>query len=247
MGKRCVRMRYNRSMSGHSKWSKIKRQKGITDVAKGATFAKLSRGITLAILENGGIPDPQKNVRLRLAIEKAKALNMPKENITRAIEKGVGPNKAALREVLYEAFAPHGALLMISAATDNSNRSHAELRIVLERNGGKLGSQGSVAHNFLKCGVAVFENANEETVFEFADKIGEIDIIEEGNSITVYFPFENFGKVHDLLNGLTPTVIEAEYKPLSTVQLSKEEEEEVIHLIERVEEMEDVQSVYSNL
>src|SRR5438132_496161 len=131
-------------MSGHSKWSKIKRQKEVTDKVKGAAFAKLSRIITLAVIEGGGIPDPVNNVRLRLSIEKAKALNMPKENITRAIEKGAGPHKLELKEVVYEAFAPHGISVIIVATTDNSNRTFAEIRTILERNGGKMGTQGSV-------------------------------------------------------------------------------------------------------
>jgi YebC/PmpR family DNA-binding regulatory protein len=234
-------------MSGHSKWANIKRKKEANDKVKGATFAKLSRAITLTVLEGGGITDPEKNVRLRLAIEKAKSFNMPKDVIARAVEKGAGPNKDALKEVVYEAFAQNGVSLIITAATDNSNRTHAELRTVLERNGGKMGTQGAVAYNFQKCGVAVFENADEAKIFEFADKIGELDIEEEGTTTTVYFPFENLGKVHDALQGLVASAIETEYKPQTTVQLSKDEEDAVFHLIELVEDMDDVQAVYSNI
>jgi YebC/PmpR family DNA-binding regulatory protein len=234
-------------MSGHSKWANIKRKKEANDKEKGTAFAKLSRLITLAVVEGGGIPKPESNSRLRFAVEKAKSLNMPKETITRAIEKGFGPNKVAIKEVVYEAFAPFGVLLMIPATTDNSNRTHSELRNVLERNGGKIGGQGSVGYNFQRCGVALFENADESAVFDFADKIDEIDVEEEGSLITVYFPFDHLGKVHDYLGGLSPSLIEPEYRPQTTVQLTPEQQEKVHHLIEQLEAIDDVQAVYSNM
>ncbi len=232
-------------MSGHSKWSNIKRKKEVTDKAKGATFAKLSRVITLAVIEGGGIPDSENNVRLRLAIERARALNMPKENIARAVEKGTGENKQSLKEVIYEAFAPHGVALIITATTDNSNRTHAELRMFLERNGGKLGS-GGVSYLFQKCGSVLFENVDDPFVLHFSDKISALDIEQEGRTYIIYFPFENLVKVKEHSEGFTPTVIETVYKPQSTVQLSQQQEEQVINLILHLEEMDDVQSVFSN-
>ena len=234
-------------MSGHSKWSNIKRKKGITDKIKGATFAKLSRLITLAVLEGGGMADPINNFRLRFAIDKARSLNMPKENITRAVEKGSGPNKEVLKEVVYEAFAPHGVNLIIVATTDNSNRTFAEIRLVLERNKGKMGGQGTVAYNFQKCGVVVFEDSKESEVLLFAEAMSAYDIEKEENSFTVYIPFENLGKVKDYSNSLVPVLVESEYKPKTTVQLAIKEQNEVVELIEKLEEMDDIQNVYSNL
>lgn len=234
-------------MSGHSKWANIKRKKEANDKVKATQFAKLGRAITLAVIEGGGVPDPENNVRLRLAIENAKSLNMPKDTIQRAIEKGAGPNKLALKEVIYEAFAPHGVTLIITAATDNSNRTHVELRTILEKNGGKMGNQGSVSYNFHKTGVVVFENADEALVFEFADKLNASDIVNDSNMFTVYIPFEQLGKVKDNIGSLIPTVVDSEFKPQTTVQLSTEEQEAVLHLIDLLEEMDDVQNVYSNL
>jgi YebC/PmpR family DNA-binding regulatory protein len=236
-------------MSGHNKWSKIKRQKEITDKAKSATFAKLTRLITLSIIESGGIADPENNVRLRLAIEKARTLNMPKDNISRAIEKGSGPHKQDLKEVVYEAFGPSGAALMIVATTDNSNRTHAEVRTILERNGGKMGGQGAVSYLFQKCGVATLAAANNEeaAVFEFAEKIGAYDIEQDEEEFTVYFPFEHLGKVQEVSGGVTPGVVEHEYRPLTMVEMAPSNEQEVMTLIEKIEEIEDIQNVYSNV
>ena len=115
-------------MSGHSKWANIKRKKQANDLVKGNVFAKMSHLITLAVLEGWGIVEPENNVKLRLAVEKAKSVNMPKENIKRAIEKGSGPNKTLLKEVIYEGFGPYGVFLLILATTDNSNRTSSEIR-----------------------------------------------------------------------------------------------------------------------
>src|SRR4051812_30449460 len=120
-------------MSGHSKWANIKRKKEANDKVKGAVFGKLSRLITIAVTEGGGLPDPENNVKLRFAVEKARSENMPKENIQKAIEKGSGPNIQELKEVVYEGFGPGGVALLIVTTTDNSNRTHAEIRNVLER------------------------------------------------------------------------------------------------------------------
>ena len=236
-------------MSGHSKWANIKRKKEANDKVKGVTFAKLSRIITLAVIEGGGVGEPENNVRLRLVIEKAKSLNMPKEKISRAIEKGIGPNRQDLKEVVYEGFAPHGVSIIILAATDNSNRTIAEIRNVLERRGGKLGTQGSVNYLFQKCGVAVFELAsnNEADLFTFAEKINAFDIEEDEETFTVYFPFENLGKVGEYAQTLHPISVESEYKPLARMQLEIEQEKEVMQIMEALEEMDDVQNVYSNV
>lgn len=227
-------------MSGHSKWANIKRKKEVNDKVRGSIFSKLSRLITLAVLDGGGITDPEHNVKLRIVIEKAKASNMPKENIQRAIEKGIGPNKTLLKEVLYEAFAPGGVVLIILATTDNPNRTLPEIRRVLERGGAKLGVQGSVSYLFQKCGLITFEkkNTTQNVVLSFSEKIGAIDIDEDQDHFYVYMPFENLGKVK---GG------EMDFKPISKIRIDEEPKaRRLLLLIETLEELDDVQKVFGN-
>ena len=237
-------------MSGHSKWANIKRKKEANDKVKGTVFAKLSRNITLAVIEGGGMTSPDANFKLRLAIDKAKAENMPKDNIQRAIEKGHGPGTAQLKEIIYEAFGPHGVAYMIKCTTDNSTRTHNEVRGVLENRGGKMGSQGSVAYLFQKCAVMQFDltNAPEDAVFAFAEAVHAYDIDEGEGTITVYFPFEEFGHSKEALGTLSPTIADIEYRGLSKVGVaSHEEAQKVIDLAEAIEDLGDVQHVYTNL
>lgn len=135
-------------MAGHSKWAQIKRKKGIKDQEKGTVFTKLSKLITLAVAEGASVTDPDRNIKLRLAVEKAKAANMPKDTIDRAILKGSGPQKNLLKEVVYEGFGPEGTGFIVHATTDNSNRTISEVRNVFDRNGGKLGVSGSLQYLF---------------------------------------------------------------------------------------------------
>ena len=237
-------------MAGHSKWANIKRKKGVTDQKRAVIFTKLSRLITMAVIEGGGIGDPNLNVRLRLAIEKAKAENMPKDGIQRAIDKGAGPNKEALQEVVYEAFGPHGSALIVKATTDNTNRSVAEIRNLLERNGGKMGSQGTVAYLFQHCASAIFEKATNpmDSVFTFAEQVEAFDIQEEEDVILVYFPYEQLGKMRDYAGEVQfAQVPDEDYKPVTEIQLGSEGEyEQLQNLIELLEERDDVQNVYTN-
>src|SRR3990167_11458648 len=184
-------------MSGHSKWSQIKRQKGINDQKRGQIFSKLSRLITLAVKEGGGITDPSNNLRLRLAVERAKVENMPRENVMRAIEKAKGEGGAGLKEIIYEAFAPKGVHLLIKVLSDNPNRTHSEVKNLIERLGGKLGTPNSVANLFKLCGVVVFDKSkNDETaIFAFADKLASFDIEEDDQDFVVYITFEQIGAV----------------------------------------------------
>lgn len=237
-------------MSGHSKWSQIKRKKEVKDIQKGKIFSKISRLITLAVLEGGGLTDPNKNVKLRLAIEKARQANMPKDNIQRAIEKAKGPESSSLREILYEGFGPAGTAFLIQVTTDNTNRSLSEVRGVLDRYGGKMGNQGSVSYLFKKCGTVSFVKTSnsEDKIFEFADSVGGFDIEEDERMTTVYFPFENLGKVQEALNGLTPvSPPEVDYKPLTEIKVEdKNKAKKIIDLVNKVEELDDVHNVYSN-
>ncbi len=237
-------------MSGHSKWANIKRKKGENDKAKGVIFAKLSRIITLAVVEGGGIGDPASNFRLRLAIEKARSANMPKDNIERAIEKGTGSNSVNLKEVVYEAFLSHGVACMIQCTTDNPTRTFNEVRMTLESRGGKMGSQGSVSYLFQKCAVMEFDAATqkEDDVFAFAEALNAYDIDESGGKIIIYFPFESFGKAMRALGSLTPSLSEIEYRALTKVSVAnKEEAQQVIHMAEGLEELDDVHLVFINL
>lgn len=237
-------------MSGHSKWANIKRKKEANDKMKGVAFAKLSRIVTLAVLEGGGVTNPDANFKLRLAIDKARAANMPKDNIARAIEKGHGPNAALLKEIVYEAFGPHGVAMMIQCTTDNTTRTHNEVRSILENRGGKMGSQGSVAYLFQKCSVMQFNLADtlEDDIFTFADSVQAYDIDEGKEVATVFFPFEMFGKAKEKLGALNPSVSEIEYRPLSRVSVNSEEEaRKVLDIAETLEALDDVHTVYTNL
>src|SRR3990167_9111836 len=210
---------YNCFMSGHSKWSQIKRKKGLTDQKRGQIFSKMSRLITLSVKEGGGITDPEKNVKLRLAVTRAKSENMPKENIDRAISKASGGESGSVQEVLYEGFGPSGVSLVITGVTDNANRTHSEVKNLLEKNGGKIGTVGSVAYLFDKCGLIAFdkETTAEEAVFSFADKINAIDIESTGDSYIVYIPFDKLGLVPTFTSGLEPTLVEPYYRPKSPI------------------------------
>ena len=238
-------------MSGHSKWANIKNKKAANDKAKGTLFAKISRILTLSVIEGGGITNPDTNFKLRLAIDKAHAANMPKENIQRAIEKGQGPESSQLKEVVYEAFGPHGAAYVIQCATDNPTRTHNEVKGVIEKRGGKMGSQGSVGYLFQKCVVMQFDlaAAPEDVIFDFSQALEAFDIDEAGDTITVYFPFDHFGRAKTALGDkLHPKLFDVEYRPLSPIEVSSEAEaKHIIELGEAIEELTDVHTVFSNL
>lgn len=236
-------------MSGHSKWSKIKRQKESNDKEKGLQFAKLSRLITLAVIEGGGLTDPETNVKLRLAITKAKEYNMPKDNIQRAIEKGAGPNKNELQSVLYEAFGPHGIALLIQATTENRNRTTSTVRNILERHGGKLGEQGTVKYLFRETGILIIEaKLDESQLLELSEELEAYDIFQDDEKNIIYFPPHNFGTTHIMAErtGLQYSA-EIEWQPITGVTLSEENKKEVETLIELLEENDDIQTVYSTV
>lgn len=236
-------------MSGHNKWSKIKRGKETKDKVRGNIFSKLSRLITLAVIDGGGITDTENNVKLRLAVDKAKQFNMPKENINRAIEKASGPDKTQLKEIVYEGFAPGGVALIILATTDNPNRTLSEIRNILEKYQGKLGSQGSVSYLFERCGLVIFEkiSVKEKQVLDFVEKIDAFDIDEDNQTFFVYFPFGNLGKVNDCLAGLEAKPAEIDYKTKSLITIKENQlGEKIVDLVEALENLDDVQRVFAN-
>ncbi|HXS14882.1 MAG TPA: YebC/PmpR family DNA-binding transcriptional regulator, partial [Candidatus Saccharimonadales bacterium] len=147
-------------MSGHSKWATIKRQKGANDAKRGALFTKLSKAISIAVTQGVGIGDPAQNFRLRLAVEAARAGNMPKENIERAIERAAGKDGVALEEVVYEVFGPGGVGMIVEAATDNKNRTTSEVANIFNKNGGNMGQPGSVSYQFKQIGQLIMDKKN---------------------------------------------------------------------------------------
>lgn len=241
-------VKYNKKgMSGHSKWANIKRQKQAADLKRGNIFSKLSQAITLAVMEGKG-SDPAHNVKLRLAIEKAKAANMPKENIKRAIERAVTPEAGKLKEVIFEAFAPGGVGLMILAATDNVNRTLAAVRNILQHHGGKLAHPGSVAYQFRRCGLITFkkEEANEEAVFSFAQNLEAFDIDSDKNWVYVYCPLQNLSRIKDI-PGLKYESAEIDFKPASLIPIAHTQTaQKILALIDCLEDLDDVQKVFAN-
>lgn len=238
-------------MSGHSKWANIKRQKQANDKIKGSHFAKLSRLITLAVVEAGGMIDPDHNVKLRLAIEKARNANMPKESINRAIEKGTGPNKNDIKEIVYEAFAPpNGTInLIILASSDNLNRTTSEIRNLLEKYGAKLGSQGSVLYLFKKCGLVIFDKkqVKEDDIIELGGTLQAIDIDTDETHYYMYIPFELLGKLKDIDKTIPYLTAELDYKPQALILLQNSTDiKKLMDLVEALEDHDDIHKVFGN-
>jgi YebC/PmpR family DNA-binding regulatory protein len=262
-------------MSGHSKWAKIKRAKGISDVKKGAIFTKLARNIILAAKEGGG--DPDTNFSLRIVVDKAKAVNMPSDNIERSIKKGTGSDeKVTVSRISYEAVANHGVNMMIDSQTDNSNRTVSEIKKILENGGAKLASIGSVSWQFQELGLIVIKPArlikaekfggqdtytpvnSEEIELELLEIPGIEDIIEteqedeEGKSfkvLEIYTNKNDFSKVVKHVENFQYQILSFELikKAKDPIELSDEALEKTEHLIETLEEHDDIDSVWTNL
>ncbi|MBC7250576.1 MAG: YebC/PmpR family DNA-binding transcriptional regulator [Anaerolineae bacterium] len=237
-------------MSGHSKWSTIKRKKAAMDAKRGKLFTKLGRELAIAAREGG--PDPEVNFKLRLVIEKAKAANMPKENIERAIRRGAGLEKGeALEEVTYEGYGPHGVALLVHVVTDNRNRAVSEVRRTFSRHGGNLGEAGCVAWLFESKGYLTVEPNDHapEQLFEAAVEAGAEDVVISDDLVEIYTDPSNFNQVRDALiaAGITPDSAQLSMIPKSLMSLGVKETTQVMSLIDALEELDDVQEVYSNL
>jgi YebC/PmpR family DNA-binding regulatory protein len=237
-------------MSGHSKWSTIKRKKGAADAKRGKIFTRVAREIVMASKDGGG--DINSNVRLRLAIDKAKAVNMPKENIERAIKKGTGESKeGAYEEIMYEGYAPHGIALMIECLTENRNRTVAEIRHILNRSNGTMGELGSVGWQFHRVSYFSFpcEGLDFDKVFELALEGGADDISNDEETIEIIGPVENFKIISDqLINAnISPEESEIRMMPNQEVEIGVEETVQVMKVIEALEELDDVVNVFSNV
>jgi YebC/PmpR family DNA-binding regulatory protein len=238
-------------MSGHSKWATIKRKKGAADAKRGQVFTRLTREIVMAARDGGG--DTDSNFRLRLAVEKARAENMPKDNIDRAIKRGTGENKdgAVYEEIFYEGYASHGVALMIQCVTDNRNRTIAEVRHAITRHGGSMGEGGSVGWQFTRTAYFSIPAAGKDfdKIFELAVEGGANDVENDGESIEIFAPVESFKTISDRLRAAGIQVEEAELKmiPNQEMELGVEDTLQVMRAIETLEDLDDVQAVYSNL
>jgi len=238
-------------MSGHSKWSTIKRKKAANDAKRGAVFTRLAREIAIAAREGGG--DLDTNFNLRLAVDRAKAENMPKDNIERAIKRGTGEDKdaAALEQIMYEGYGPNGVAMMIDVVTDNRNRTVAELRHVLSRVGGNLAESGAVSWQFKRSAYFAFpaEGHDPDQVFEVAVDAGADDVMIGDDDIEIFASVSQFKSVSDALKaaGIEPEEAGLRMIPNAMMELPADQTVKVMRLMEDLEENEDVQQVYSNL
>lgn len=238
-------------MSGHSKWAQIKRQKGANDAKRGQMFTKLAREITVAARQGGG--DPETNFRLRLAMQRARSENMPQENIQRAIARatGSGDGAAQLEEVTYEGYGPGGVAIFVEALTDNRHRTVAEVRNVFTRNGGSLGENGSVAWQFEPRGiVAVNLNSHDpDDVTLQAIDAGATDVNQDGKVLEIYTNLEELEQVRRKMEdaGLEVETAERTIVPKTMVTLDDQRSTQVVRLLERLEDLDDVQNVNTNL
>jgi YebC/PmpR family DNA-binding regulatory protein len=231
-------------MSGHSKWKTIQHKKAATDARRGKLFTRLAREIVIAAREGGG--DPEANFNLRLAVDKAKAANMPKDNIERAIKRGTGELKGAeLVEVIYEGYAPNGVALLVQVLTDNRNRAVADVRRVLTRQGGTMAEAGAVAWQFERKGYIAIapDGVDQDALFEVAVEAGADDVVE------VFAELSDFQAVRQALEdaGIAFETAELSMIPKTPMQLGEKETIQVMGVIEDLEDLDDVQQVYSNL
>ncbi len=238
-------------MSGHSHWATIRRKKGAADAKRGQVFTRLAREIALAARNGGG--DPSTNVSLELAIDRARAQNMPKDNIERAIKRGTGESREGgeLEKIFYEGYANHGVALMIEVVTDNRNRAIAEIRHSLTRNGGNMAAEGSVGWQFNQSAYFSFpaEGVDQDKVFELAVEAGADDVVFDKESIEIVGPVESYKAISDALKsaGITPEEAGLRYIPKNEVELEPDATVQVMRTIETLEDLDDVQEVFSNL
>ena len=236
-------------MSGHSKWATIKRKKGAADAKRGKLFTKLIKEITIAAREGGG--DPNANPRLRLAVDNAKSANMPADNIDRAIKKATGGLEGVTyHELTYEGYGPGGIALLVEVATDNKNRTVAEVRHIFSRHGGSLGETGSVAWMFEKKGLITLpaQNKSEEDILNIVLEAGAEDLHSEEGYYEIATPVESFEPVRKALKNARLEIENAslQWIPKNNINTSGDEAEKILKLIEALEDCDDVQNVYSN-
>ena len=238
-------------MSGHSKWSTIKRKKGAADAKRGAVFTRLTREIVMAARDGGG--DPESNFRLRLAVDKARAENMPKDNIERAIKRGTGEDKdgAVFEELTLEGYGPHGSAILVSCVTDNRNRTVADLRHTFTRVGGNMAEAGAVAWQFDRKAYFSFPSSqlSFEKAFDLAVVAGADDAIDSGDSVEIFGPVESFKTIANALHQAHVTPDEAGLRmvPKQELELDTDATLQVMKVVESIEELDDVQDVFHNV
>jgi YebC/PmpR family DNA-binding regulatory protein len=237
-------------MSGHSKWSKIKRAKAVTDARRSKSWARITRDIMIAAREGGG--DPGMNPRLALAVEKAKSENMPKDNVERAIKRGIGEIEGQdYVEISYEGYGPGGVALFVEALTDNTNRTVADVRNIFAKAGGTLGQPGAVAFMFERVGIIEVPapGRDELTLFELVAEAGADDLTLEDDVFVIRTTVESFGAVQEALRTADVEVTEASLQrfPTTTVMVDADGARRVANLVDKLEEHQDVQAVYSTM
>ncbi|MCI5702068.1 MAG: YebC/PmpR family DNA-binding transcriptional regulator [Erysipelotrichaceae bacterium] len=237
-------------MSGHSKWATIHRKKGLIDAERGKIFQKISKEIQVAAKGTNG--DPDTNPGLRMVIEKARSNNMPKDNIQKAIDKAVGANSDVnFESIRYEGYAPHGIAIMIDCLTDNKNRTAMLVRSTLTKRGGNLGTDGSVSYMFKRLGVIEIEaNDNFDEIMDIAISADSLDVVDCGDTYVIYTEPENFLNVKASFeeSGIKDFLrSEVSYVASNKIALDEEDTEKVMSLIEALEDIDDVSSVYHNL
>lgn len=236
-------------MAGHSKWANIQHRKGKQDAKRGKLFTKLIREITAAARLNG--TDPAANPRLRTAIDTALANNMTRDTIDRAVLRGSGGMEGeSLEEVRYEGYGPGGVAVMVECMTDNRNRTVSEVRHAFAKAGGNVGTDGSVSYLFKKQGILSYpKGADEDVIMAAALEAGADDVVvNDDNSVDVLIPPEEFGRIQDAMAaaGLTPEMAQVTLRASTNVSLAFEEAQKMVRLLETLEDLDDVQNVYSN-
>jgi YebC/PmpR family DNA-binding regulatory protein len=236
-------------LSGHSKWSTIKRKKEASDAKRGQIFTKLAKEIALAARDGA---DPDMNFKLRLVVDKAKGANMPKDNIERAIRRGAGLEKGAeLEEITYEGYGPHGVAVIVQVVTDNRNRAVADVRRGFNKMGGSLGETGCVAWQFESKGYLTLEpdGLDQDEIFNIAVEWGADDVIFGSDLVEIYTSPDDFRAVRDALEGRGIRLQSAEITlvPKTTIELEQKHALQNMNLINALEDLDDVQQVYSNL
>lgn len=239
-------------MSGHSKWATIKRQKGSADIKRGQAFTKISNAISIAVKSGGGVTDPVNNFRLRIAIEKAREANMPKENIERALRRASGEEGKGVEEVVYEGFAPGGVSVIVEAVTDNCQRTTSEIKSIFKKVGASFGQPGSVAYQFANKGkISIKKDGKSlDEIFNSVAESGAEDLEEVNDEVLIYTNPMELSKIRSKLEDEHFSIVGVETirKPLQTVSIEESESrEKIVDFLNKLEDLDDVQKVYSNL
>lgn len=239
-------------MSGHSKWSKVKHQKAVTDSTKAGAFTKAARALSVAVKEGGRIIDPNRNFKLRLAIEKAKEVNMPKDTIERAILKGKGDDTESMASYVYEAYGPDGVALLIEAMSENNKRTVASIKNILDHHEGVLASPGAVSFQFTKKGVVVItrtEGISDEEILAHALEVGCDDVSFYDDSIELFTPTDGFFSIEQAIRSKGYTIDNSEiiFHPTMPRVVSEEVKKKIETLTHLLLDLDDVQKVFSSI